>query len=368
MVRINIMYEKILKPIFFRIDPEHIHNFFIWFGGLLGSTPFTRWIVAASCDYEHPSLVTRVAGINFKNPIGLGAGFDKDVRLTKIMPSVGFGFMEVGAITRFPYEGNKGLRCARLPDDHSLIVYYGLKNTGAEAIGKRLESMKFRFPVGINIAKTNRADIKGEKSVMDYVETYRMLSHHFSYVTLNVSCPNAQDGVLFQDPQMLDALLAAIAKEKKERPVFLKISSHLSMEEVDAIIAVVERYSFVDGFVVANLAKNRDILHLRSSKEALGAIPEGGISGAPIKTLTTEMIRHIYKKTDGKYTLIGLGGVFTAEDAYEKIKAGASLVQLVTGLIYEGPLMVKRINRGLVKLLARDGYATVADAVGKSAR
>jgi dihydroorotate dehydrogenase len=362
------MYEKILKPIFFRFDPEHIHDFFTWFGGLLGSNPLTRWIVAASCDYEHPSLATRVVGMNFKNPIGLGAGFDKNVRLTKVMPAVGFGFMEVGAITRFPYEGNKGLRCSRLPDDRSLIVYYGLKNTGAEAIRKRLEKMKFMFPVGINIAKTNRADIKGEKSVEDYVETYRMLSHYFSYVTLNVSCPNAQDGVLFQDPAMLDALLAAIAKEKKERPVFLKIASHLSMEEVDAILAVVEKYPLVDGFVIANLAKNRDVLHLRSSKEALNAIPEGGISGVPIKKLTTAMIRHIYKKTSGKYILIGLGGVFTAEDAYEKIKAGASLVQLVTGLIYEGPLVIKRINRGLVKLLERDGYATIADAVGKGSQ
>ena len=362
------MYEKILKPIFFRIDPERIHDFFVWFGGLLGSNPFTRWVVAASCDYKHRSLTTLVAGIDFKNPIGLGAGFDKDVRLTKIIPSVGFGFMEVGAITHFPYEGNHGLRLARLPDDRSLIVYYGLKNTGAEAIEKRLKRMKFAFPVGINIAKTNRADIKGEKSVEDYVATYKMLAHYFAYVTLNVSCPNAQDGCTFQDPQMLDALLTALAREKKERPVFLKISAHLSVEEVDAIIAVVGRYPLVDGFVVANLAKHRDILQLRSSKGALDVIPEGGISGAPIRALSTEMVRHIYKKTGGRYILIGLGGVFTAEDAYEKIKAGASLVQLVTGLIYEGPLMVKRINRGLVKLLARDGYATVSDAVGKEAR
>jgi dihydroorotate dehydrogenase len=362
------MYEKILKPILFRFDPEREHDFFVWVGELLGSNPFTRWIVAAFCNYEHPSLATRVAGIDFKNPIGLGAGFDKNVRLTKIMPAVGFGFMEVGAITHFPYEGNHGLRCVRLPDDRSLIVYYGLKNTGAEAIEKRLEKMKFHFPVGINIAKTNRVDIKGEKSVEDYVATYRMLSHYFSYVTLNVSCPNAQDGVLFQDPAMLETLLAAIAKEKKTCPVFLKISAHLSIEEVDAIIAVVEKYSFVDGFVVANLAKNRDILHLRSRKEQLNAIPDGGISGAPIRMLTTAMIRHIYKRTAGKYILIGLGGVFTAEDAYEKIKAGASLVQLVTGLIYDGPVAIKRINQGLVKLLARDGYATVADAVGKGSQ
>lgn len=359
------MYEKILKPLFFRFDPEQVHDFFIGFGQVLGSMACTRWIVRAACDYEHPSLATRVAGIDFKNPIGLGAGFDKDVRLTKIMPAVGFGFMEVGAITRFPYEGNKGLRLARLPDDNSLIVYYGLKNRGAEEIEKKLKKLDFKFPVGINIAKTNRADIKGERSVEDYVATYKMLSHYFSYVTLNISCPNAQDGCTFQDPVMLDSLLAALSKEVKARPVFLKISAHLSMDEVDAIIGVVGRYTFIDGFVVANLAKDRSILHLRSPKEKLDVIPAGGISGAPIRALTTEMIRYLYAKTDGKYILIGLGGVFTAEDAYEKIKAGASLVQVVTGLIYGGPMAIKRINQGLVKLLARDGFRTVADAVGK---
>jgi dihydroorotate dehydrogenase len=361
------MYEKVLKPILFRFDPERVHDFFVAVGQLLGSNPFTRWVVAASCDYEHPSLATRVAGIDFKNPIGLGAGFDKDIRLTKIMPAVGFGFMEVGAITQFSYEGNDGLRLARLPDDKALIVYYGLKNHGAEAIEKKLKRLDFAFPVGINIAKTNRADIKGDGSVEDYVATYRRLAHYFSYVTLNVSCPNAQDGVLFQDPAMLDSLLAALSKEAKVRPVFLKISVHLSMDEVDAIIAVVEKYHIVDGFVLGNLSKDRSILHLRSPQEKLDSIPAGGISGAPVRRLSTEMIRHIYKKTGGKYILIGLGGVFTAEDAYEKIKAGASLVQLVTGLIYGGPMAIKRINKGLVKLLARDGYATIADAVGKGA-
>ena len=157
--------------------------------------------------------------------------------------------------------------------------------------------------------------------------------------------------------------------EKKyfwSRPIFLKISSHLSVAEVDAILTVAGKYPFVTGFVVANLSKDRAILHLRSSQKELDIIPLGGISGAPLKQLSTAMIRHIYKKTGGKYILIGLGGVFTAEDAYEKIKAGASLVQMVTGLIYGGPMAIKRINKGLVSLLARDGYATVADAVGKS--
>jgi dihydroorotate dehydrogenase len=367
------MYEYFLKPIFFCFDPELMHDFFVWFGGKIGATALGRATVHFFCFYNHPSLHTNVAGIDFENPIGLGAGFDKNMRLTKIMPAMGFGFMEVGAVTHLPFKGNDGTRFARLPADNSLIVYYGLKNIGAEAIVAKLPRLqdtagRFALPVGVNIAKTNRADIKGSASVEDYAASYRMLSPHFSYVTLNVSCPNAQDGTLFQDPKMLDGLLAVLAREEKKVPVFLKISNHLSTAEVDDILAVVKKYPFVDGFVVGNLSKRRDQLSFKSSKKELDVIPQGGISGAPIRKISTDLVRHIYSRTNAageKYTIIGLGGVFTAEDAYEKILAGASLVQMVTGLIYEGPMAVKRINKGLVKLLKRDGYAHIADAVGK---
>ncbi|MEI8130547.1 MAG: quinone-dependent dihydroorotate dehydrogenase [bacterium] len=359
------MYTKIIKPILFRFDPEHVHDFFVATGRVLGATALTRGLVSMFCRYENPMLETTVSGIHFKNPIGLAAGFDKDVQLTSVMPAVGFGYMEVGAVTRHPYEGNKGLRLARLPADQSLIVYYGLKNIGAVEIEKKLKKLSFSFPVGLNIAKTNRADIMGEKSVEDYVETYRMLGKYFAYVTINVSCPNAQDGCTFQDPAMLDDLLGAYAKEEKVCPIFLKISSHLSEQEIDAILAVVEKYSFIDGFITGNLSKRRDILDLKSDKARLDLIPAGGISGKPVQELTTNEIRYIYQKTKGKYVIIGLGGVFTAEDAYEKIKAGASLVQIITGLIYGGPTTVKDINKGLVALLKRDGYKNIAEAVGK---
>ncbi len=359
------MYEYILKPILFRFDPESVHDFFVETGHMLGNFHWGRWIVGAFCRYSNPMLRTNVLGISFKNPIGLAAGFDKDVNLTRIMPAVGFGFMEVGAVTRYPYEGNEGLRLARLPKDRSLIVYYGLKNIGAEAIESKLRHQKFSFPVGLNIAKTNRADIKGKKSVEDYVETYRLLAQHFAYATLNVSCPNAQDGCMFQDPKLLDELLEGFSREKKYCPIFLKISTHLSEAEVDEILAVVKKYDFVDGFIVGNLSKRRHELNLKSSPAELDKIPAGGISGAPVRELSTNLIRHIYKKTHGKYVIIGLGGVFTAEDAYEKIKAGASLVQIITGLIYGGPMAVKRINKGLVELLKRDGYSNVSEAVGK---
>ena len=361
------MYEKILKPIFFRFDPECVHDFITDVGETLGRVGPARALTAAVCRYENPILETDVRGIHFKNPIGLGAGFDKDVRLTQILPSVGFGFMEVGAITQHSYEGNNGLRLARLPADQALIVYYGLKNHGAAATLNKVERLKFAFPVGINIAKTNRADIKGQKSIDDYAATYRLLASQFAYVTLNVSCPNAQDGCTFQEPYLLDELLAAVGREKKYGPVFLKISSHLSISEVDGILEVVQKHGFVDGFIVANLAKQRDMLTLSSSEDQLNAIPDGGISGRPMRKLSTDIIRHIYRVTKGKYTIIGLGGVFTAEDAYEKIKAGASLVQIVTGLIYGGPLAVKRIKKGLVRLLEQDGFKNIAEAVGRGA-
>ncbi len=358
------MYRMFLKPIFFRFDPEKIHDFFIAFGEWLGRSAFTRQLVKLFCYYENPALRTRVLGIDFPNPVGLAAGFDKDARLTRVMPAVGFGFMEIGAITRFPYGGNQGARLARLPQDEALIVYYGLKNNGAEAIQKKIAGLCFAIPVGINIAKTNRADIRGDASISDYAATYRLLANRFAYAVLNISCPNAQDGCSFQEPELLDKLLAAISQEKKAGPIFLKISSHLTPAEMDAVLAIVGKYPFVDGFIVANLSKRRDILRLRSPQAILDQIPEGGISGRPLRELSTNLIRYIRKKTGQRYVIIGLGGIFTAADAYEKIKAGASLVQIITGLIYGGPLTVKRINRGLVALLAKDGYANIAEAVG----
>jgi dihydroorotate dehydrogenase len=359
------MYEKLLKPILFRFDPERVHDFFVGFGEGLGNFALGRALVWAACEYEHPALATEVRGVHFRNPIGLGAGFDKDVRLTRIMPAVGFGFMEVGAVTHYPYEGNPKPRLARLPADRSLIVYYGLKNEGAEAVAQKVDRLQFDIPVGLNIAKTNRADIKGERSVEDYAATYRLLASKFAYVTLNVSCPNAQDGCTFQDPRLLDELLSAIGREKKYGPVFLKISNHLSNEETDTVLKVVEKHPCVDGFVVANLSKRRDLLNLQSSVELLEVIPQGGISGAPVRARSTELVRHLYRAGKGRYAIIGIGGVFTAEDAYEKIKAGASLVQIVTGLIYGGPLAVKHIKQGLVKLLERDGFKNIGEAVGK---
>lgn len=359
------MYKNILKPILFLFDPEFIHDLFVLTGKIIGSNFVGRFLVKFFCNYENPKLNTTVCGINFKNPVGLAAGFDKNVELTKIIPSVGFGFMEVGAITNKPYGGNKWLRLLRLPKDSSIVVYYGLKNIGSELIEKKLKKLKFTIPVGINIAKTNDASIKGEDSVNDYVETYKKLRKYFAYVTLNISCPNTGDGCSFQDATLLNNLLTELSKIEKTKPIFLKLSCDLSQKEIDEILYVVENFNLVDGFIVGNLLKKRELYNFISSEERLKIIPHGGISGKPTQKISTEMIRYIYKKTGGKYTIIGLGGIFTAEDAYEKIKAGATLVQIITGLIFGGPMAVKNINKGLVRLLERDGYKNISEAIGK---
>lgn len=357
-----------MRPVLFSFPPEFIHNRMTSLGELLGRISFGRRLVRSVCAYEHPSLATEVCGLKFQNPIGLSAGFDKDVRLTRIIPEVGFGFMEVGAVTRFPSPGNPGRRLLRLPADQSLIVYYGLNNIGAEAVREKVRRLKFRIPTGINIAKTNRADIKGDQSVEDYVATYRMLAPFFSYATINISCPNAADGCAFQDsPELLDKLLAALAREPKSGPVFLKISNHLDEAGADRVLTAASRYHFVDGFIISNLSKDRTQLQLKTAGRILAKLPHGGISGKPIRERSDNLIRYVYRKTGGRYPIIGVGGVFTAADAYRKIKSGASLVQLITGLIYGGPLAIKKIKQGLVELLARDGYNHVSEAVGKDA-
>ena len=286
--RKKLHVRKILRPIFFWFDPERIHDFFAAVGELLGSNPLTRWIVSASCDYEHPSLATRVAGIDFKNPVGLGAGFDKDVRLTKIMPSVGFGFMEVGAITHFPYEGNKGPRLARLPDDRSLIVYYGLKNYGAEAIRKKMEHLHPDIPVGVNIAKTNRADIKGEKSVEDYVavvqdarailfvcDAERLVSERAGRVHVPGSA-DARRSSLRRLPRSARGCVADLPQDLE--PSFRAGGGCDPGGRQKISVRRPDLWSRI-------LRSDREhVCVCGLTADELGVIPAGGISGAPIKT------------------------------------------------------------------------------------
>lgn len=357
---IGALYQQILKRILFLRDPEKVHDGFIQVGKLLGRFWISRFKTRALFSYSHPALEQRVCGIAFKNPIGLAAGFDKNAELTQIMPEVGFGFEEVGSVTGEPCAGNPGRHLWRLPKSKSLVVYYGLKNDGAQVISKRLSDVHFRIPIGISIAKTNcKETCDRGVGIADYVVAYRAFEGVGDYYTINVSCPNAYGGQPFHDKESLTLLLGALFKENKTKPVFVKISPDLTHAEVDDVVEVVQAYP-VDGLIISNLTKPRDNARIKESQ-----VPDvGGLSGKVVEDLANEMIGYVYRKTQGKLVIVGCGGVFSAKDAYEKIKRGASLVQLITGMIYQGPQVISEINQGLVKLLTRDGYTNISEAVG----
>ena len=361
------LYKGIVRPILFRIDPEKIHDFFIKAGHILGRWFFMKAITAFFFQYKNPKLHQELLGIKFENPIGLAAGFDKNAQMIDISRSVGFGFTEIGSITGEPCKGNEKPRLWRLKKSKGLVVWYGLKNDGCLKIAKELKDKKFNLPVGISIAKTNsESTITKKEGIKDYLKAYRNLKDLGDYITINISCPNAYGGQPFSNSKDLDNLLMRINEIRSKKPLFIKLPPDLSHKELDEVLEVI-KYHRIDGIICTNLTKDRKNKAI-ADKVLDEGIPEvGGISGKPIKELSTEVIKYIYKKTSGKYVIVGCGGVFTAKDAYEKIRAGASLIQLITGMIYEGPQMVGTVNQGILKLLKRDGYKRISQAIGMDA-
>jgi len=342
------------------INPETTHDMVSFTGKVLGTNFLTRKLLKLNFAYKNKILNQKILGINFKNPIGLSAGFDKDAELTNTIPNVGFGFQTIGSITGEKCEGNPKPRLWRLKKSKGLVVYYGLKNIGCEKVLKRLKNKKFSIPIGVSVAKTNcKKTANTQDGIKDYVKAFKTLKDIGSYNEINISCPNAYGGEPFTDPKKLDALLSEIDKIKTKKPTFIKMASDLTKKEIDEIIKIVEKHK-INGFTSTNLTKSRDNEQILEKE-----IPkEGGISGKPVYKLSNEQIGYIYKKTKGKYVIIGCGGVFTPEDAYEKIKEGASLVSLISGMIFEGPQVVSEINQGLVKLIIQDGHNKISDAIG----
>ena len=347
---IKVLYKLIAKPFFFLCDPETIHDQITILGNLLGKYNITKKLTALFFNYSNPILQQNIAGINFKNPIGLAAGFDKNAELTEILPKVGFGFMEVGSITGEACEGNPKPRLWRLIKENSLIVNYGLKNQGAEILSKKLSKMKFEFPIGVSIAKTNCLNTANTKDgIKDYLKAYNLCKNFGDYITINISCPNAYGGQPFTDPAKLELLLNEISTNQNSKPIFLKLSPDMNFDNLDQIIEICDNYK-IAGFICNNLTKKNKL--------------QGGQSGKPLKEISLNFIRYIYQKTDGKYIIIGCGGVFSGQDAYDKIKAGASLIQLITGMIFEGPQLISQINIELSKLLMKDGFQNISQAIG----
>jgi dihydroorotate dehydrogenase subfamily 2 len=359
-------YKHVAKPFFFRQDPEKVHDRMTAVGEFLGRCSISKAITSRLFKYEDSSLEQTIRGIHFSNPIGLAAGFDKNAQLMDILPSVGFGFEEIGSITGELCEGNPKPRLWRLPESKGLVVNYGLKNDGCEAIALRLSNKKFDFPIGTSIAKTNSpATVSVEAGIADYEKAFRAFASIGQYFTINVSCPNAYGGEPFTDPSRLELLLARLDVIRTEKPIFLKLPVDLTTTELDALVAVADRHH-VHGIILSNLTKNRTRYEIKS--EEIAGISKGGISGKPTFDASNALIEHLYKTTGSRFVIIGCGGIFSARDAYEKIKRGASLVQLITGMIFEGPQLIGEINCGLVRLMKRDGFKNIGEAVGSGVR
>lgn len=355
-------YAHVAKPFFFRRDPEDVHDAMTAVGARLGEHAVTRMLTRALFAYEHPALEQTILGIRFRNPVGLTAGFDKNAQLLRIMPEVGFGFEEVGSVTGEPCEGNPRPRLWRLPKSKGLVVWYGLKNDGAEAVARRLRGLDAAIPYGTSVARTNSAaTVEQSAGIADYAKAFRAFADIGDYFTVNVSCPNTCGGEPFTSPEALDRLLAALDPIPTKKPVFLKMPADISTGELDALIAVADRHR-VQGFVISNLTKKRD--RATVNKDEIAVTDKGGISGRPVAEPSNALIAHAYRVAGSRYVIMGVGGIFSAKDAYEKIRLGASLVQLATGMIFEGPQVIGEINRGLVELLRRDGFANISEAVG----
>ncbi|MAG29227.1 dihydroorotate dehydrogenase (quinone) [bacterium] len=361
---IRTIYKQVYKPALFRRDPEEAHDRMLRLGHGLGNHTLSRAIVRGFLHYSHPSLEQTIHRINFKNPVGLSAGFDKDANLMSIMPSVGFGFMEVGTITCDPYEGNLGKRLVRLPKSRAIIVNYGLKNLGSRTITAKLahESRPI-IPMVISIGKTNcREAVDTRTGIRDYFMCLkRFVNAKIGDIyDINISCPNVFGGEPFTTQEKLDSLLSKIGELNITKPMFLKMPSDKNWEEFSSLLDVAVKHG-VQGVIISNLSKDRSSSDI---KDDIDPQQKGGISGKPVSERSNEFISKTYASYGDKLTIIGVGGIFSAEDAYEKIKRGASLVQLITGMIYEGPQLIGEINRGLVQLLKKDRYSNINQAIG----
>jgi dihydroorotate dehydrogenase len=338
----------IVKSFLFLFDPEKAHHISINLLHFLLKIPGVKWVWRKRFSLHDKRLERRVFGINFPNPVGLAAGFDKNATLFNDLKHVGFGFIEIGTVTPKPQDGNEKPRLFRLKKDHAIINRMGFNNDGVDAIVSRLKNDRGNLIIGGNIGKNKITP--NENAVSDYLICYEKLFPYVDYFVVNVSSPNTPNLRALQEKEPLKELLFAIcivnSKKELPKPILLKIAPDLSESQLDDIIEIVNEVG-LDGVIATNTTIQRD--GLKTTNEALEKIGNGGLSGLPIKDKSTEIIRYLHTKSKGKFPIIGVGGIHSAEDAVEKIKAGASLVQIYTGFIYEGPGLIKRINRKILE-------------------
>jgi len=355
-----MVYRSLLRPILFRLQPETAHHLALKSLSLV--KPFIGGPVAPD---ESTSI--KLFGLAFHNPVGLAAGFDKDGVALQELASLGFGHIEAGTVTFYAQPGNPKPRLFRLPQDQALINRAGFNNEGAAAFAQRVRTARPDCVLGVSIGKSKITPL--ENAINDYLGSFELLYDIADYIAVNVSSPNTPQLRELQQADQLTSLLRALQTRNRELkptpvPMLVKLSPDLNSNELEMILDVVKKEN-IDGIIATNTTTSRD--NLKTTKQDVAACGEGGLSGRPLKSRSTDIVAQIYRLTDGRIPIIGVGGIFSAEDAWEKICAGASLVQLYTGFIYEGPFVARKINRGLAEIMKREGVSNLQQVIGQKA-
>jgi dihydroorotate dehydrogenase subfamily 2 len=368
----GIIYRFIVKPILFLFPADDVHHLFLRVGKILGKFRPIRALTKALWGYENKVLNQVVSGMYFKNPIGLSAGFDYNADLVNILPSVGFGFHTIGTLTLEAYEGNPAPMLGRLPKSRALLVNKGFKNEGITKVLSSLNPKDGRAVRGVSVGVTNKAYDTYEQMLENLISGFEQADKcpHFDYFELNISCPNLRNVKLLTErlaePGGLREALTRLAQISLSRPVFIKMPLERTEEGLHSLIEVAKDFSFVRGLILSNLAKDRANPHFHPDE--ISCAGAGNFSGKPLEEKANELLKFAYKNYSDRFILIGVGGVFNAQDAYKKFRSGATLVQLITGMVYQGPQVIGEINQGLAKLLAKDGFSNISEAIGADVR
>ena len=342
------MYKLLLRPIFFSFDPEKIHHFTFSLIKFTSKIPGFKSIYRSLYVVDDSRLERKLFGLTFKNPVGLAAGFDKNAVLYNELANFGFGFIEIGTVTPKGQAGNPKKRLFRLKDDKGIINRMGFNNEGLDSAIEQLMKNKGKLIIGGNIGKNTNT--KPADYTADYLTCFNALHPYVDYFVLNVSCPNVGSHAKLNDKDYLEELIGAVQKAnntfEKQKPILLKIAPDLNTTQLDEIIELVKTTN-LEGVIASNTSTDRS--GLKASEEQLEAIGNGGLSGQPIKDKSTKVIKYLSEKSNKAFPIIGVGGIHSSEDAIEKLDAGADLIQIYTGFVYEGPSLIKAINKAILK-------------------
>ena len=366
-----MVYRSLVRPLLFRLPPETAHELALHSLSLLRPKLINDFVARRYSPRYSAGSSIRIHrfGISFPNAVGLAAGFDKNGVALPALAALGFGFIEAGTVTYHAQPGNPRPRLFRLPKDRALINRAGFNNDGAAAFAKRVQQQRPECVLGVSIGKSKITPL--EQANEDYLSSFELVYGVADYVAVNVSSPNTPQLRELQQSEQLSSLLTALQEfngalqqvheRSRPMPLLVKLSPDLTREQLETVVDVLVRLR-VDGIIATNTTISRD--DLRTEQRRVAACGEGGLSGGPLQERSTRMVADLFRLTKGKIPIVGVGGIFTAQDAWEKIAAGASLVQLYTGFIYRGPGIVREINEGLEKILRREGFANLDDAVG----